>query len=98
MRDFSSDSNLSDTTTTHVSSSSDEDLGPEDSAIIELYQFEPVDGEHRDDSQTRRIGSRRSAAWEHRLVSCTSAIIFFKHNYCCEARMCEFPSTGGHVV
>ena len=67
MRDFSSDSNLSDTTTTHVSSSSDEDLGPEDSAIIEPYQFEPVNGEHRDDSQTRRIGSRQSAAWEHKL-------------------------------
>ena len=43
---------LVDTTTTHVSSSSDEDLGPEDSATIEPYQFEPVDGEHRDDSQT----------------------------------------------
>ena len=49
MSDFSSDSNLSGTTTTHVSSSSDEDLGPEDSATIEPYQFEPVDGEHRDD-------------------------------------------------
>ena len=49
---FSSDSNLSDTTTTHESSSSDEDLGPEDSATIEAYQFQPVDGEHRDDSQT----------------------------------------------
>ena len=52
MSDFSNDSNLSGTTTTHVSSSSDEDLGPEDSATIEPYQFEPVDGEHRDDSQT----------------------------------------------
>ena len=49
--DFSSDSNLSDTTTTRVSCSSDEDLEPEDSATIEPYQFEPVDGEH-DDSLT----------------------------------------------
>ena len=52
MRDFSSDSNLSDITTTHVSSYSDEDLGLEDSSTIEPYLFEPVDGEHRDDSQT----------------------------------------------
>ena len=44
MSDFLSDSNLSDTTTTHVSSSSDDDLGPEDSATIEPYKFEPVDG------------------------------------------------------
>ena len=42
-------------TTTHVSSSSDDDLGPEDSATIEPYQFEPVDGEHRDDSQTDEL-------------------------------------------
>ena len=55
MSNFSSDSSLSDTTTTHVSSSSDDDLGPEDSATIESYQFEPVDGEHCDDSQTDEL-------------------------------------------
>ena len=47
MSNFSSDSSLSDTTMTHVSSSSDDDLGPEDSAT--------VDGEHRDDSQTDEL-------------------------------------------
>ena len=55
MSNFSSDSSLSDTTTTHVSSSSHDDLGPEDSATVEPYQFEPVDGEHRDDSQTDEL-------------------------------------------
>ena len=39
--DSSSDSSLSETTGTSVNSSSDEDLGPEDSATVE---FEPVDG------------------------------------------------------
>ena len=96
MSNFSSDSSLSDTTTTHVSSSSDDDLGPEGSATVEPYISLRL--------WTANIAMiRRLTNWwmmipkTIRGLGTQTGKLYIGH-YCCGARMCKFQNTGRHVV